>query len=147
MYVLRSDLLSWMVRMFGSRWSVNRFWAGVIFLQLHTDTQTEMEHTHTHTLATCLLKLPSIQRVVSYRLGDVMGPTTQKLFYMYLLMIFVYKTPVDSKGRVTYKGQAYWFSPSSASGLVNRFRACLMFPQFLMSKLTSSKGSKVSEVF
>ena len=47
----------------------------------------------------------------------------------------------------THKGQAYWFSPSRASGLVNRFRACLRFPQVFMSRLTSRRGSKVSDVF
>ena len=48
---------------------------------------------------------------------------------------------------VTYKGQAYLFSPSSKSGLVDFWRALIRLGQVLMSRLMSSRGSKVSDVF
>ena len=48
---------------------------------------------------------------------------------------------------LTHKGQAYWFSPSNMSGLVNFCSACRRLLQLLMSRLRSRRGSKVSEVF
>ncbi len=48
---------------------------------------------------------------------------------------------------LTHKGQAYWFSPSSRSGLVNFCSACSRLLQLLMSRLRSRRGSNVSEVF
>ncbi len=47
---------------------------------------------------------------------------------------------------ITYNGQAYLFSPSSKSGLVDFSKARTRVEQPLISRLISNKGSKVFDV-